>query len=61
MEWDVAAAHCVVAEAGGTLTDLDGDTLRYNKPNLLNPYFIVSGSPAYPWQPLVPRVESGNS
>jgi 3'(2'), 5'-bisphosphate nucleotidase len=60
MEWDVAAAQCVVTEAGGTLTDLDGDTLRYNKPNLLNPYFIVSGSPAYPWQPLVPRVESGN-
>jgi len=52
MEWDVAAAHCVVTEAGGSLTDLASDTLRYNKPNLLNPYFMVCGSPAYPWQSL---------
>lgn len=52
MEWDVAAAHCVVAEAGGTVTDLDERPLKYNKPNLLNSYFMVCGNPAYPWQPL---------
>ena len=50
MEWDVAAAHCVVMEAGGRVTDLAGHPLRYNKPDLLNLYFIVCGSPAYPWQ-----------
>jgi len=43
MEWDIAAGHAVVEAAGGTLTTLDGETLMYNKQNLLNPYFIVSG------------------
>ncbi|MCH8330336.1 MAG: 3'(2'),5'-bisphosphate nucleotidase CysQ [Bacteroidetes bacterium] len=43
MEWDTAAGHAVVENAGGTLTDhKTGDTLKYNKENLLNPWFIVS-------------------
>ena len=50
MEWDTAAAQCVVENAGGTIIDLDGRTLRYNKPNLLNPDFIVSASPGLAWQ-----------
>ncbi len=42
MEWDTAAAHVVVAEAGGKVTLEDHETsLMYNKENLLNPYFIV--------------------
>lgn len=42
MEWDTAAAHVVVAEAGGSVVLEDGVTpLTYNKSNLLNPYFIV--------------------
>jgi 3'(2'), 5'-bisphosphate nucleotidase len=57
MEWDVAAAHCVVTEAGGTVTDVADHFMRYNKPDLLNPYFIVSGSPAYPWQSHIPEVK----
>jgi 3'(2'), 5'-bisphosphate nucleotidase len=44
MEWDTAAAHCVVEQAGGTVTDLDGNPLLYNKENLLNPGFLVTGS-----------------
>lgn len=41
-EWDTAAAHAVVAEAGGTVTDLSLSPLRYNtKESLLNPYFLV--------------------
>lgn len=42
MEWDTAAAHVIVTEAGGRVT-LDDETtpLTYNKENLLNPYFIV--------------------
>lgn len=42
MEWDIAAAHIIVEEAGGTVTDLNGGPLIYNKENLLNPFFIVS-------------------
>jgi 3'(2'), 5'-bisphosphate nucleotidase len=42
MEWDTAAAHIIVTEAGGSVTLEDGKTkLSYNKENLLNPYFIV--------------------
>ena len=53
MEWDTAAAHCVVEQSGGNVTDLQGVSLRYNKENLLNPFFIVTGVPPYPWQELV--------
>ncbi|MBN1685180.1 MAG: 3'(2'),5'-bisphosphate nucleotidase CysQ [Spirochaetales bacterium] len=42
MEWDVAAGQIIAEEAGCTVTDADThERLRYNKPNLLNPYFIV--------------------
>jgi 3'(2'), 5'-bisphosphate nucleotidase len=50
MEWDIAAAQCVVEEAGGKVTDLSGRRLRYNKPSLENPPFIVCGAPPFPWQ-----------
>jgi len=43
MEWDTAAGHAVVEAAGGTVAQVDGTPLRYNKENLLNPYFIVKG------------------
>ena len=49
MEWDTAAAHAIVILAGGKLTDLGGIPLRYNKEELLNPYFVVAGNPQYPW------------
>jgi 3'(2'), 5'-bisphosphate nucleotidase len=43
-EWDTAAAQCVVCEAGGRVTDLQGQPLRYNtRESLLNPEFIVVG------------------
>lgn len=42
MEWDTAAAHVIVTEAGGRVTLQDEKTpLSYNKENLLNPHFIV--------------------
>lgn len=42
MEWDTAAAHVIVTEAGGSVVLEDQKTrLSYNKENLLNPYFIV--------------------
>ncbi len=43
MEWDTAAAHMVLAEAGGSVTEYGKDTpLKYNKENLLNPYFVAA-------------------
>lgn len=43
MEWDTAAAQCVVEEAGGKVADLSGNRLRYNKADLHNPDFVVYG------------------
>lgn len=49
-EWDTAAAHCVVVQAGGSLTDLDMQPLRYNtKDSLLNPFFFVFGDDSRDW------------
>lgn len=49
-EWDTAAGHCVVEQAGGVVSTTDGKALLYNsKESLLNPHFLVRGEPAYPW------------
>ena len=44
MEWDTAAAHIILEEAGGKIYQLDEQPLLYNKENLLNPYFIAEGN-----------------
>ena len=41
MEWDTAAAQCILEEAGGSVTDVEGNTIRYNKQVLLNPAFVA--------------------
>lgn len=42
MEWDTAAAHAVVKETGHNVYQHgSNEPLRYNKENLLNPYFLV--------------------
>ncbi|MCB1207267.1 MAG: 3'(2'),5'-bisphosphate nucleotidase CysQ [Verrucomicrobiae bacterium] len=42
MEWDTGAAHAIALEAGRQVLEHGtGTALRYNKENLLNPYFIV--------------------
>lgn len=43
-EWDTAAAQAVVEGAGGSVKDLQGNRLRYQKDNILNPHFIVRGN-----------------
>lgn len=44
MEWDTAAAHIVAVEAGGRVMETNlQDHVKYNKENLLNPFFIVLG------------------
>lgn len=55
MEWDIAAADCIVREAGGTVTDLAGEPLRYNKRDLHNPFFVAAGNPSPPWQTHLPH------
>jgi len=40
-EWDTAAAQAVLEGAGGSVTQLDGSALAYNKPEILNPWFVA--------------------
>ncbi len=42
MEWDTAAGHAIVLAAGGRVETLEKTALKYNKEELLNPYFVVS-------------------
>jgi 3'(2'), 5'-bisphosphate nucleotidase len=49
-EWDTAAAHCVLQEAGGDIVDEHAITLSYNnKPSLLNPHFFATADKAQQW------------
>jgi 3'(2'), 5'-bisphosphate nucleotidase len=41
MEWDTAAAHAVVNEAGGTVCNNMTEELQYNKIDMHNPEFFV--------------------
>ena len=52
-EWDTAAAHCVAESAGGRVLQLSGEPLIYNKPDILNPWFLVTGSGNYNWRALL--------
>lgn len=50
-EWDTAAAHCIVLEAGGIVTDLDFRPLVYNwKESVINPDFLAIGDPGFDWR-----------
>jgi len=52
-EWDTAAAQAVLEMAGGAVTTLDGQPLRYNqRETLLNPHFIAFGDPSRQWPSL---------
>ncbi len=44
MEWDIAAGHIIITESGGTVRKLDGTFLKYNKPDLLNPWFVAKST-----------------
>lgn len=43
-EWDTAAMHCIVEEAGGVVRQMDGTPLRYNREDHLNRkgFYIVN-------------------
>ena len=58
-EWDIAAAHAVLAAAGGDVWTVDGEPLRYNtKESFLNPEFFAAGDGAFPWRDKLPPVPS---
>ncbi len=48
-EWDTAAAQCIVEQAGGAIVTFEHKPLLYNKPDLLNPAFIVVGETTKDW------------
>jgi 3'(2'), 5'-bisphosphate nucleotidase len=43
MEWDTAAAQCVLEAAGGKVIKLDGAALDYCKADWRNPHFLAVG------------------
>jgi myo-inositol-1(or 4)-monophosphatase len=42
-DWDIAAADLLVHEAGGRLTDLNGQPPRYNRPHIVHGGLIAAG------------------
>jgi 3'(2'), 5'-bisphosphate nucleotidase len=53
-EWDTAAGQCVLEQAGGGVTEMDGVALRYNtKESLLNPDFLAFGDASVDWAGLL--------
>lgn len=53
-EWDTAAAQCILEQAGGQLTDLQMQPLRYNlSESLTNPPFIAYGDRGDEWAALL--------
>jgi 3'(2'), 5'-bisphosphate nucleotidase len=58
-EWDIAAAHAVLAAAGGDVWTVSGERLTYNeKPSLLNPEFFAAADGRFPWRQRLPAVPS---
>jgi 3'(2'), 5'-bisphosphate nucleotidase len=53
MEWDTAAAQCVVEAAGGAVCELDGSRLLYSKPGLRNRSLMTVGDPQLDWKSLL--------
>ncbi len=53
-EWDTAAGEAVVCAAGGTVSVLAGEPLRYNaSEQLLNPHFVAYGPRDRDWLALL--------
>jgi len=40
-EWDIAAGHAILEQAGGTVTDFEGNSILYGKPNFKNSSLIL--------------------
>jgi 3'(2'), 5'-bisphosphate nucleotidase len=56
-EWDIAAAHAVLAAAGGDVWLTNGEPMRYNtKESFLNPEFFAAADGSFPWRERLPEV-----
>ena len=53
MEWDTAAAQCIVEAAGGGIYSLDGRPLHYGKAGLKNPAIMTVGDTRFDWRSLI--------
>jgi 3'(2'), 5'-bisphosphate nucleotidase len=53
MEWDTAAAQCIVESAGGGVYSLDGGRLRYGKAGLMNTAIMTVGDTQLDWRRLI--------
>lgn len=56
MEWDTAAAQCIVEAAGGGVYSLDGERLRYGKPGLKNGAIVTVGDTWFDWRSVIGQV-----
>jgi len=56
-EWDTAAAHAVLAAAGGRILAPTGDELAYNKESVLNPWFFATGGGDHDWLKYLHNIE----
>jgi 3'(2'), 5'-bisphosphate nucleotidase len=53
-EWDTAAGHALLLEAGGRVVDLARQPLRYNvRDELTNPSFLAYGDSSRDWAALL--------
>ena len=43
-EWDIAAGHAILENAGGVITDFDGNEITYGKKGFRNPSLIIKRS-----------------
>ena len=43
-EWDIAAGHAILQNAGGSVTDFDGNEILYGKKDFKNPSLILKRS-----------------
>ena len=42
-DWDLAAAHLIVQEAGGKMSALSGETILYNRPDVAHGVLVAAG------------------
>jgi len=43
-EWDIAAGHAILENAGGIIRDFNGNEIRYGKKDFKNPSLYINGS-----------------
>ena len=52
----VETVNGILNDSGGRVIDCAGSTLQYNKPNLVNPWFMAVGDPHYDWIGVCPEL-----